>query len=319
MAEPVATTPTPAEGTIGTTPSVETSVDISKYIEPSGKFKEGFKELIPEDLRTNKVYDIPSDIQGVLKMIGHQSQTIGKYGTTKGILPINDKSSPQEIEAYRTALGVPKDSSGYKYVNPQGVTDTEFPPELKKTVFEAFNKGDYTQKQVDVAMGLWDGRMKEMQTQYDTQMKAKVEEAETRIRDKWGTNYDARLTLSKACVEDMKANMTPDDYDTLFGKEVTNPDGSKMRQGGLNSPELSPIRPILLDLFASMKEKYGLQDSALVSESENKGVGSVREQIAELEATPGFMDGKLKQSLAPGDREKHAEIMAKRDILYSKL
>lgn len=315
MEEPVITQTEPeTSGTTAESQS-ESSVNISDYIESDGKFKEGWKDkFVPEELRTNKFYDIFPDIQGVLKAAGHQAVTLGKYGTTKGVLPITDKSSDIEIQAYKEAMGVPKDSSGYKYTNPEGITDKEFPAEMKKAVFDTFNKENYTQKQVDAAMGLWDGRMKELQQQYETKLKTLVADSENDIRGKWDDKYDSRLNLAKSFISKVTNEMSPTEYDSLFGKEVKNQDGSVSREGGINSPEYSPIKVRLLDLFANIEERYGLQDSALISDSSASGK-SVQSQLDELEKTPGFVTGELRQK----DRKLHDELIERRSQLYKKL
>lgn len=327
MADESVITSTPEDSGKTETTTVEdvltdgTSFDITKYINTDGTFKDGYKDgLIPDELRGNKVYDIPKDIQSVLKMVGHQSITLGKYGSTKGVLPINEKSTPSEIEAFRSAVGVPKDSSGYKYTAPEHSPIT---PQQQKEVFDLFNKSNFTQGQVDTAMGLYNQRVAEAQKEYNTRLQTMVEEAEDKIRNKWGNKYDERLLLSKSFISKMTGQMTPDEYDDLFGKEIEVSDVAgnitKSREGGINSAEFSPIRAQLLDLFSNIEEKYGIQDSAVISESGSTISSSIREQIVELEATPGFMDGKLKQSLDQKDRDKHDEIMRKRDILYGKL
>lgn len=60
------------------------------------------------------------------------------------------------------------------------------------------------------------------------------------------------------------------------------------------------------DLTLELDEKQGLFEDA-ISERDK-----IENRLKELEATPGFMDGKLKVSRNPADREKHEEILEKR-------
>jgi hypothetical protein len=325
MAEQAAatTTQTPAEGTTGTA-TTSVPLDISKYIEPDGKFKEGWKNspLVPEELRTNKVYDLSSNLQEVLKMLGHQSVTLGKYGTTKGVLPITEKSSPFEIEAFRTALGVPKDATGYKYVPPEDISVEDMSPEFLQPTLAEFNKAHYTQPQVDVAMNLYANHLRLIDKAVDDELARQVADAQGRLETEWGDKLEARTNLAKAFITKMASGWSPEKYKELFGQEVTitNQDGTqtKTREGGINDAEFAPLRPLLLDLFANIEEKYGVEDSALAPEVAGARVVSVQQQIEEIEATPGFMDGKLRSSLDSRDRAKYDELIKQRDALYKK-
>jgi hypothetical protein len=305
--EIIATTPTPAEGTTGTTDAI----DISKYINNDGTFREGYKDaLVPEELRTNKFYDIFHDIQGIMKAAGHQAVTLGKYGTTKGVLPINEKSSPYEVEAFRAAMGVPKDGAGYKYAPPEDISSEDLSPEFMKEVNESFNKAHYTQAQYDTAINLYTNHLRLIEKVVDEELSRQVSDAENRLRGEWGDMFDARTNLARAFITKMAGGWSPEKYNELFGEEVTiqNEDGTQetMRKGGINDAEFAPFRPLLLDLFATIEEKYGI-------------VKSIQQQIEDIEATPGFMDGKLRGSMDSKDRAKYEELVKQRDALYKKM
>jgi hypothetical protein len=302
-----------------TTTSTNTDFNISNYIEPDGKLKSGWKDhLVPEDLRSNKFYDIFTDLKGILKAAGHQAVTIGKYGTTKGVLPINDKSGPNEIQMFRDAMGIPKDSTGYKYTPPEDVSIDE---NLLKGSLDAFNKANYTQSQVDTAMGLYTNLVRQAEQQYSKQLETQVKESEDRIKNEWGDKYDSRLNLSKSFITKMTNKWSPEKYDELFGKavEVVNKDGTKSidRQGGVNAPEYAALRPLLLDLFADIESQYGIEDSSIIPESGTKEAASIQDQITEQYKL--IADGKLRSSLNPSDREKHNLILKKIEELTRRL
>lgn len=318
--EQTATTLTPIEGITGTTETL----DISQYIEPDGKFKEGWKNspLVPEELRTSKVYDIAPDVQSAMKMLGHQAATLGKYGTTKGVLPINEKSSPLEVEAFRTALGVPKDGTGYKYTVPEGISVEDMSPEFLQPTLAEMNKAHYTQPQVDVAMRLYADHLQLMEKTVDEELARQVADAENRLEAEWGDKLEARTNLAKAFITKMASGWSPEKYNELFGKEttITNPDGTttQTREGGINDAEFAPLRPLLLDLFATIEEKYGTEDSALAPEVAGVRVGSLQQQVDEADKEL-YDNVKLKESLDSKDKMKYEELKKRREALYQKL
>lgn len=315
----VATTDTSteiAESSQTTTQAATTGV-VDNFINPDGTFKDGWKDrYVPDELKGNKVFDIPSDLKGMAKILGNQAIMIGKYGSTKGVLPINDKSTPMEVEAYRASMGIPKDSTGYKV--PEGL---QAEPEILKGALDDFNKQNYTQTQVDAALGAYKSYVEKAQADYDTKLKSMVAESENVIRGKWGDKYDQRLHASQKFISKMTAQMQPEEYDALFGKEVTikNEDGTmtKVREGGLNSAEFSPIRPLVLDLFATIESKYGIEDTAIIDESNATEIGSIEDQITELNKQ--ISDGKLRTSVNPRDRQKHQELLDKKTALIKRL
>jgi hypothetical protein len=311
---PVATETAPAQAET-TTPAM----DITKYINSDGTFKEGWKEaFIPEDQRGNKFYNIFSDVQGFLKSAGNQATMIGKYASTKGILPINEKSTPMEIQAYREAMGIPNDSTGYKYTPSEGMN---IDPALLKPALDDFNKSNYTPAQVDVAMKAYERYIGTLQANYEKQMSENVKEASEKVENKWGPKLPQRQELSKSFITKMTANFSPEEYESLFGKEVEFQNAAgvmeKTREGGINAPEFALLRPILLDMFANIEEKYGIEDSALIEDANSPEAISVEEQIKELQTQ--IADGKLRGSVNPRDRERHQDILDKISSLTKRL
>ena len=318
-------TPAPTQATEDSSSQSQSTpaFDITNFIEPDGRFKEGWKNaLVPEELRGEKFFDAwGKDIQSLIKVAGNQAKTIGKYATTKGVLPINEKSTPAEIANYRAALGVPPDGKGYKYTPPEDISSEDLSPEYLTESFEILNKKAHlTQSQLDVVMGLYTGHLKQVEQAVNAELERGVADAQKQLETEYGDRLDERLNLSKEFVTKMASGWNPEKYNMLFGEEVKLEDGTTTREGGINDPEFAHLRPLLIDLFATIEEKYGQEHSALTSEATGGGPAkSVQTQIDELKATPGFLDGALRTSLNPKDRDKHKEILNRLDVLYGKL
>jgi len=334
MPEEAEATPTPTPVDTGSTATVSTTAtetatpaatefDISNYIAPDGKFKEGHKEaLVPEELRGNKLYDLFPDIQGIMKMAGHQSIELGKYRSGKGVLPLTDKSSPTERENWRIAHGVPKDGTGYQYKPPDDISSEDLSPQFLTEVFDGFNKANYTPTQVNVAMDLFANHLRTIEKAVDDELAKAVSDADDRLNTEWGDKREMRTNLAKEFITRAAGNWDKGKYEELFGKEIQipNADGTTTtaREGGINDPEFAPLRPLLMDLFANIQEKYGVEDSALVPEGVGVAAKSLQQQLEEADRLV-YDNVKLKESLDTRDRAKYEELLKQRDALYKRL
>jgi hypothetical protein len=326
MAEQAAASSTiPAAAGTGpaSTPATTESLDISRFIEPDGKFKEGWqKALLPEDLQTSKFYALFQDVQGILKAAGHKEIELGKYRAGKGVLPINEKSSPTEIEAFRTALGVPKDGTGYQYTPPEDISSEDLSPQFMKETFDALNKSHHTQGQVDTVMNLYTNHLRLVEKAVDEELAKKVSDATNRLEAKWGDQMEAKTNLAKAFITKMTSQMNKEEYEELFGREIKilNADGTTeiTREGGINDPDFAPLRPLLLDLFAELEEKYGVEGSALDTEVAGQPRLSLQQQLEDASKAVNE-NVALKSSLDSKDRAKYDELLKARDILYKRM
>jgi hypothetical protein len=292
--------------------------NVGDYIASDGKFTDRFKEIIPEDLRGNKVYDIFSDVQGLTKYVGNAASELGKYRAGKGVMPITDKSSQQEIDAWHIAHGVPKDSTGYTWKAPEEISIEDLSPEFTKATFDEFHKNHFTPKQVESTMNMYAQHIQSIEKAVDEEMSKRVSDAENRMRGEYGDQFDAKVNLAKEFITNVSGHWDKAKYEHLFGKEAKLEDGTTARIGGINDPEYADMRVLLIDLFANIQEKYGIEDSALTPESTGQPHKSLEQQVADADKEI-YENVKLRESLDHRDREKYEELIKKRDLLYKKL
>jgi hypothetical protein len=92
-------------------------------------------EWLPEKFWRNDTPDVESlakSYQGLEQLMGKKAQAI---------LPPNEKSTPEEIAAFRKALGVPENPDGYGIVKPQNIPDTvSWDENIAKQVSEIAHK-----------------------------------------------------------------------------------------------------------------------------------------------------------------------------------
>ena len=299
------------------------TLDITKYINTDGTFKENWMEgLVPEEMKDSKFYKIFSDLPGLVKAAGHKEIELGKYRAGKGVLPITEKSSPAEISAYRAAMGVPQDPAGYKFTPPEDISSEDLSPEFTKAAFGEMHKANLSQPQADVIMNLYTNHLREVEKFVDEDLAKRVSEADAKFRGEYGTQADARLELANQFIRKMAGGWSDEKYNSLFGREVQveTADGKKsmVRMGGINDPEFADVKVGLLDLFATIEEKYGTEDTSLMPDGTGIPAKSIQAQLDEADKAV-YDNTSLKASLNSKDRAKYEELINLRDKLYKRL
>lgn len=307
--------------TIDATGELLPSVDSTKTTDPAittgpidgqwnftGNWKEQFLE---PDIRGEKFFDsdYTKNVKTLLKKAYHTEKQLGKYTSgDKGARVPNDKSTPDEIQAFRDAVGVPKE---YAYKRPDDIDKDVVTSEFMTDTMKKLNEASVSQKQFDIVMDIFQNRIRAFEVEGIAELNKRTTDAIERIQKEWGDKLDSRTDLTRRFITKMTDHWPAEKYQELFGKE--NEKGE--REGGINVPEFAHIRPLLLDMFATIEESYGIPSSAALSDTVQIKVNTIEDDLKVLEATPGFMEGRLRTSSNPEDRAKHEEILKKRKDL----
>jgi len=287
----VATDTTPVQ-------AVETASEYSKYIAPDGKLIGDWKNIIPEDLRAERVYDKFNDLSGAMKQLGVLDKLAGK----KGVVPPTDKSTPSEIEAFYTAIGRPQSPDGYKWTKPQDISDEDIHPEGVKVALNEFHKMGFTQKQAESTLNMFANYVKELEKQAQIQEDAAAQEAERLIKEESGAAYDQRLHLANRMIT-----------------ENTQGWSNEKREKFIEAINESSLKPYVMDMLANVAGKF--MEHKVISEHETIGAmtpSQAKIEITRLEATPGFLrpDEKGKMMKNDGRIDMFKQLSEERDRLY---
>jgi len=261
-----------------------TTTEPVSSIGAEGNFQGGWKEeYLDEDIRGETFFDSDyvKSVPALLKTALHQERTIGKYKGSSVIIP-TDSSSEEDIKAYRETIGVPKE---YVYTRPDDIDEDVIGSEFMTKTMERLNKANVSQKQFDEVMGIFADRIRELEAEGIAALNKGTEDANTRLMTEWGSQFDSRGDLSKRFISKMVDKWSAEKYQELFGTE----NDSGVREGGINSPEFAAIRPLLLDLFATVEETYAIPTSAALSDT-TMGTGqSIQDQIDKIMADPEYL------------------------------
>jgi len=129
-----------------------------------------------------------------------------KAGRTVTLL--GDDASPEDVSAFYSKLGRPKEAKDYGLVAPEG-GDNSFADWASNTFFEA----GLTSKQAALLASKWeDFRAQAVQQQSDADV-VSANEAEATLRKEWGAAYDTKVSGINAAAE--KLGITTDQLEGL--------------------------------------------------------------------------------------------------------
>lgn len=107
-------------------------------------------------------------------------------------------AKPEEVTAYRTAMGVPEKPTDYEFPVVEGV---ENDPKTIEWAQGVFHQAGLSKEQAALIGQSWNGFIKGLTTEIETQneqaTQAAIKEAETKLKAEWGAEYDANIEFVK--------------------------------------------------------------------------------------------------------------------------
>jgi len=208
------TAPVTTETAPVTTPAT-TPVAPAFLVGGDGKFIENWRDSLPDDVKSEKTIldkyqDFPSAIKGLVnaqKMVG----------ANKVAIPSKD-ATQAELDAFYDAIGRPKSVKDYEWNTREELKDS-IDSKMLESVAERFHKKGYSQAQVDEAYGVYQDMIIEGQAKLAQQQEQAVKDAETALKEKWGTAYDQRLHLANRMI----AENAGENKDAILGAVGNNP------------------------------------------------------------------------------------------------
>jgi hypothetical protein len=281
-------------GTDTTTTQTQTTeaVKLGSFVNEDGSFKEGWREaVLPQELRGRKVFETFTDLPGAVKLIANQEAYIGKLNNKgiKPIFPLTDKSTPEERAEYYKALGRPDSPEGYKLEAPRDLAD-RYDPQLMTAAAKKFHDLGLDRKQGAGVMEFYEGVVRAGVSQMAQAEEQARTEAEAAMKQEWGANYDANLHEANRVI----AALVPEK------------DREPLLEAMGNSKEFARFLVAIAPTFG--------EGSVPPAEALAAVQQGTLDEIKTLQATPGFIDGTLKNK----NRAEHDRIVSRLAELYKK-
>lgn len=286
---PAATQTPPAAGPAQAAPAQPAAFDFTKVIGPDGKFLDGWKKGLPEEFQHELSLDTYDSIPELAKQHLLAQKMIGK---NKIVMP-TDKSTPAEWDAFYNAIGRPKSPGEYKFTPPTDLNLVDLSPEFVNPIFSDLHKAGATQKVLDVAMGHFTGFIKNLEKSIEEAEQKNFDEAERIIKEGAGDaledqQHQANLLIAENCPsEEYKAKL-------------------------LEAINDNALRPYVFNFLANIRQKiFGTHGGIPAGDGQAGSAmtpAAMESKAQELMATPGYMDGTLKNTNPAGYKRLTDEI-----------
>lgn len=179
-------------------PVVEQDVDATPETVPSDSGN--WRDTITDDsLRSvAERFNTPADaIKSVADLRKQLSTSIRVPG---------ENASPEEVQKFYKALGVPDSPEGYKFEMPEGRQVTDADKAFQATMAQAFHAAGISGAAASKLNQAWNS----MQSQAEQAMleadKKFTEESESRLRQEWGADFDRNKELAGRAAQNLFDN-----------------------------------------------------------------------------------------------------------------
>lgn len=268
---PAATPAAPATPTA--TPPPET------FVNADGTFKPNWQNnFVPEEHRKNTAWLGVKSVNDLVGQYLHAQSKLSAQG--KGVFPLTEKSTPEQVKEFRSAFAIPEKPEGYQFTPPAEVAKY-----YENAGVQEFNatahKLNLTPAQYAGVLAHYAGMMQKseaalqadpvayLQQAQELALPLLAKKAEAELKAKWGDAYPARLNLANKAIEENVAN--PAEKAELL-KKIGND-------------------PVIADFLATVMHKLGTESHGIdTSLGHGFASKSIDQRIVELRQSPHFLD-----------------------------
>ncbi len=200
------------------TPSAEPIVPVTPPVEPpvsapptwvgaDGNFQDGWLDKLPEDMAEAK--NTLGKYRSVTELgKAHHSlqQLLGKKENS--ITPLTDKSTPEEVSAYRKKMGVPESPEGYQ-LKPENLPEgMEWSIATEKKFAEYAHSKNIPAETMKGLAAIQVTLDQQRQGEAIAMAKENLKTAIQGLRDEWKGGFDANIALSKRVAQTLGLDAT---------------------------------------------------------------------------------------------------------------
>lgn len=187
---------TAAPETPETTSVPAQTVQTTSFVKEDGTFAEKWTESLDSDLRDEKTLSLFKNVKDLAKSYANARKMIGK---DKIGVP-NEKSTPQEWEAFYEAGGRPKTVADYKLDYPKDMPVPEN-VDMRKQFTELAHKSGLSQKQLSDIYNFYNDFVKKEVVGMQQSQELAKDEAINSLKETWGKAYEQRIHYGNVALE----------------------------------------------------------------------------------------------------------------------
>lgn len=183
---------TPVEATPETPPATQ-ETDVPKS-EPT------WREALPDDLKTDKSLEKFKDVPSLAKSYLEAQKAASKAMNAKGVIIPGENATPEEVSAYRKALGVPETPDGYELESPTLPEGMVFDTDKAKKLAElAHAKGISKEAFQELAKAYNANQIAEFEAQQKV-VQENIKSATIEMKKEWGRDFEKNLAKAEAAI-----------------------------------------------------------------------------------------------------------------------
>lgn len=160
------------------------------FINNSGEFQQDWVDRLDEDNRAHvsSLKDF-KDINGLVKSYANAKKMVG--GDRLPVIP-GEESTPEEIQSFREAMGIPHKASGYGIERPKDVDEETF-----GAYMDAFHKSNASPALVSELMQMRSSEMEAATEAAQAAEDAAIQAEHSALQQEWGFDFDKNVDLAR--------------------------------------------------------------------------------------------------------------------------
>lgn len=252
------------EAAVATSEETQVATVPVSIIGNDGNFVEGWKNSLPEDIRSETCLGTCSNVESMARQYINAQKMIGK----DKILRPGENSTEEDWAAYHVAGGRPDTAGDYNFKAPEGFPEGLFNDGLAKKAQELFFKEGLSRKQADAVFAFHNQNVLDAAKGLEQVTEQHRVEAADALHSKWGNAYEQRLHYGKVAIKEG----TNGDID--FEKRLTDTLGNNTD---------------FIELVANLGAKFS--EHGMTAAPQIATPGDLQTQIDEIMATPEYRGG----------------------------
>ncbi len=232
-------------------------------VNAEGALRENWRESLPEDIRSDTVFDRVKDFHGMAKSLASAERMIGK---DKIAIP-NENSSEAELDAWHRAGGRPDTVEGYDWTKPDDFPEDLYSEDYAKTMLDILFANGGSKKLADALLA---GNLELAAAQAksnEVNAGLDMESLNNNLLNKWGNAYEQKKHLGDVAIH----------HGTLDNTELK----ERILEKFANDPDFIEYSS---NLGAKFQESTGVH----VPIETGPSLGDIDGEIAKLQASDAF-------------------------------
>ena len=180
-----------------TPPETEPTAQPTPLVNSEGILSESWRESLPEDIRSEKVFDRVKDFNGAMRSLASAERMVGKEKIAKP----SESSGDNEWGAYWDAGGRPGSPEEYAVARPESLPEQYWSDDNAKSFMDLAHKIGLSKKQVDALSEFQTSNVMQQAQDHANAVEVANQELVDGLNKEWGNAYDQKLHIGNVALE----------------------------------------------------------------------------------------------------------------------